>query len=127
MTIAKQSLTEFYEEKGQVRFMMVVSKEHKAELGRIRKIYGVSQGALLEMFLDLYPAFNSTFENAFENAAMSRRNAKKSVRVSSSALGKKLKGLSKEQLQAIEKIIDEQRANEAEPSGPLSGPGYIGL
>jgi len=116
MTIEKQSLTEFYEEKGQIRFMMVMSKEHKAELGRIRKIYGVSQGALLEIFLDLYPAFNLSFESAFEDAAKDRREAKKSCRISSSTLGKKLKGLSKEQLQAIEKIIDEQSAKEAEPS-----------
>lgn len=34
MTNEKQSLTEYYEEKGKIRFMMVTNKEHKTELTR---------------------------------------------------------------------------------------------
>lgn len=129
MTTAKQSLTEFYEARGQIRFMMIMSKERKAELSRIRKIYGVSHGAMLEIFLDLYPAISESFKEAFEEAAKDRREDKKSRRASAPAfaVGKKLKGLSKEQLQVLEEMIDEQMAKEVRPGPGESGSPWRGV
>lgn len=103
MTNNKQSLTDYYDEKGKVRFMMVTSKEHKAELDRIRKAHGISQGDLLEAFLDLYPSFD---KHAFDLIAKSKQGARRGVTVST--VTQKIKGLPKEQLELIEKFIEEQ-------------------
>ncbi|MDO9334056.1 MAG: hypothetical protein Q7T57_05990, partial [Dehalococcoidales bacterium] len=105
MTNDKQSLTDYYDEKGKVRFMMVTSKEHKAELTRRCKSLGISQGAMLEVLLDLYDGLDP---QAIKDAAAKQQVSKRSGRVSTSAVSKKLKGLPKEQLAAIEKFIEEQ-------------------
>lgn len=94
----------YYKEKGKVRFMMVTTKEAKADLTHHCKELGVSQGALLEIFLDFYDTIDPT---AMSLAVQSKREDKKSGRVSFSSISKKLKGLTKEQLQAVEKAIEE--------------------
>ena len=115
MTNNKQSLTDYYDAKGKIRFMMVTSKEYKADLSRICKAHGISQGALLEVFLDLYPGFDKL---AFDMVAKSKQKAKKADRgITVSDVAKKIKGLPKEQLEAIEKFIEEQKAKAEDDAG----------
>lgn len=66
---------------------------------------GLSQGELLEVFLDLADKLNP---DDVEAAVKSKKTAKRAGRVTTSAVTKKLKGLPKDKLEAIEKFIEEQ-------------------
>jgi len=112
-TPAAENTDAYYAEKGKVRFMMVTSKAHKAELSRRCKELGVTHGALLEIFLDMFDAVD---KHAMNLAVQAKRVEKKTSRVSFSSINKQLKGLSKEQLAAIEKVIAEQKALAAKGS-----------
>lgn len=102
--VEEKNSSTYYEEKGKVRFMMVTSIEHKAELTRRCKSLRVSQGALLEIFLDFADDIDPV---SMSLAVETKRQQKKSARVSFSSINKRLKGFTKEQLLAVEKAIEE--------------------
>ena len=90
----------FYEQKGMVRHTLILSEAHKKQLKELSKTAGITQGDLIEVLIDF--AVANDLSEAFETKRNSRSDGRTTLK---SALTKKLKDLSPEQLAAIEKIV----------------------
>lgn len=89
----------FYEEKGYVRQMVILPKAHKDKMKKLAKVYGISQGAVVEVLLDKMNL--NTLGPYFEEKHKSKSGGK----TTKTELVKKMKDLTPEQIAAIEVII----------------------
>lgn len=91
----------FYESKGYVRHMVILPVEYKERLKSIAKKYKVTQGEVVEEMLNIFD------KTELPNVLEERRAAKTSGRTTKTELLKRMKGLSQDQIEAIEAIINK--------------------
>jgi hypothetical protein len=95
-------MTSFYEDKGMVRHMLILTKPNKERLVEAAKRYGLSQVDFTNVLLE-HIDFDSLAP--FFNAAATTGRGRK---VTPGGIAKKLKGLTPEKLAEIEKLIEAQ-------------------
>jgi len=92
-------MADFYKDKDVARYTMVLSEPHKDKLKKVSKTYGISQGEVVEVLLDQMNL--GLLGGHFE----AKRKSKTSDRISQRAVIEQLKGLTPEQLKAVEAAI----------------------
>lgn len=92
--------TGFYEDKGMKRRMVIMDDPHFAKLKTLAKSVKLTQGEFLEVLLD-----GADLE-ALKPLIDAKKNQKGGGKLTKSELIKKMKGLSPEQLAAIEAIVE---------------------
>lgn len=92
-------MTDFYKDKDVSRYTIVMSDGHKEKLKKVAKTYGITQGDVVEVLLD---QMNLGLLGGHLEA---KRKVKTSDRVSQRAVIEQLKGLTPEQLKAVEAAI----------------------
>lgn len=102
--------TGFYEKKGMARYTLILTETHKTKLKGVATAYGISQGDVVEILLD---QMNTNHLDPFLKA---KRNSKIDGRspggLTQTAVIKKFKGATPEQLAAIAAIL-----NQGKPQG----------
>jgi ABC-type sugar transport system ATPase subunit len=99
-TQAASRTTGFYEAKGMIRRTVILNKGYPDKLSKIAEDYSLSQGEVVEVFLDQFDA------NRLGEHLKAKKVAKKpSARLTKTDMVKKMKDLKPEQLAAIEAII----------------------
>jgi hypothetical protein len=90
----------YYEQRGYVRHMIILPDSYKAKLKKLAKSYMISQGEVIEVFLD--QSNLSTLDEDFKN----KRQSKVGDKSSKAELLRKMKDLTPEQLAEIQKIVN---------------------
>ena len=91
----------FYEERGLVRHMVILSPEHREILKTEAKKVKLTQGELLEVLLD-----NADF-TALAGKLKEKKEGKTAGKLTKNDLLKRMKGLTPEQLAAIDAIVNK--------------------
>lgn len=93
----------FYEEKGMVRYTMILPKVHKDKIETVAKTYKITQGEVIEVLLDqMSVSLLGTHFEAKKESKGSNKSSKRSVIEA-------MKGLTKQQLLEVEKAIAEMK------------------
>lgn len=98
-------MTDFYKDKGKLRYTVITTEQHREKLNKIAKTYRISQGDVIEVLLD--QANLGLLGHHFD----AKRESKSDGKLTKTELMKKMKGLTPEQLAAIEKIIGQGEAS----------------
>lgn len=93
----KEQNKSYYEERGSIRQMVILSQDHCSRLKSLAKQYKLNTGEVMEVLLD-----NANFE-ALNSKFVEKHASKRDGRTIKSELLKKLKEMSPEQLEAIMK------------------------
>ncbi|TCJ12868.1 hypothetical protein EZJ19_11570 [Parasulfuritortus cantonensis] len=92
--------TGFYEDKGMKRRMVIMDDPHFAKLKTFSKGVKLTQGEFLEVLLDAVDI------EVLKPVIEAKKNQKGAGKLTKSELIKKMKGLTPEQLAAIEAIVE---------------------
>jgi hypothetical protein len=98
-----QKAPDFYKTKGLIRHMVILPKEYKEKLKQIAKHFRITQGEVVEVFLDL--EVTEELGSLFAARRTAKDDAKPDGKSPRSELFKKMKDLTPEQLAAIEAIL----------------------
>lgn len=91
----------FYEQRGYVRHTLILPVEYKERLKAIAKKYKLTQGEVVEEMINIFD------QTSLPSILEARRTNKTSGRTTKTELLKRMKGLSPEQIAAIEAIIQK--------------------
>lgn len=97
----KSKSASFYEERGLIRHMIIITPEHRDKLKAEAKKVGLIQGEIIEVLLD-----NVDFESLAEKFK-AKKAGKVEGKLTKADLLKKMKDLSPEQLAAIDAIVSK--------------------
>lgn len=107
--------TGFYEEKGMARYTMILPREHKDKIAAVAKSFKISQGEVVEVLLEEMEV--SMLRSRFE----AKRNAKRSNKSSRREILEKMKGLTPEELKAVEETIVKLKGSNAQIQTSVEG------
>lgn len=96
----------FYEAKGMVRHMVILTEKHRDKLKKIAKTYGIKQGDVVEVLMDT--ADLARIGSQLE----AKKKATKGGTTTKTELVKKMKDLTPEQIAQIEAIISQGKSEE---------------
>lgn len=94
---------DFYEQRGMIRHMVILSSEHRDTLKVEARKASLTQGEFLEVLLD-----NADF-TALAEKFKAKKAGKSEGKLTKADLLKKMKGLTPEQLAAINQIVESQK------------------
>jgi hypothetical protein len=94
-------MTGFYENKGKVRYTLILDKEAKDKLTKLAKAYKITQGEVAEVLIDKFDL------NVFDAHFTAKRANKETTRTD---LVKKMINLTPEQIAAIDAILSRPQA-----------------
>ena len=95
----QQTTTEFYKEKGKVRYTLILDEKAKDKLLNVAKTYRITQGEVLEVLLNQLNL--GLMGQHFE----AKRLAKDDGKTSKTELSKMMRDATPEQLAAIQAIL----------------------
>jgi hypothetical protein len=97
----------FYEEKGMVRYTMIIPKTSKEKLEEIAKSYKITQGEVVEVLIDQAESEGSASLGA---AFIAKKSSKVKVKSSKRGIIEEMKGLTPAQLAQVQEAIRQAKA-----------------
>lgn len=97
----------FYEEKGMVRYTMILPKAYKEKIEQIAKAFKITQGEVVEVLLDQSDINPS---GAFDAAFVEKRASKATKKSSKRGIIADMKNLSPEDLAVVAEAIAKVKA-----------------
>lgn len=98
----EETQAERYSEKGMIRQMIILPEAARDHLKAVAKQFKLTQGEVVEVLLAVAPEIMADLEDHFE----AKRANRKDGRTTKAELVKSMKGLTPEQIVAIQAIID---------------------
>ncbi len=105
MTKERNQSKGFYEAKGMVRHVVILTEAHKTKLKQLAKTYNITQGEVVEVLLDLEPQDRHGWSVWFE----AKRDAKHEGKTTKTDLAKKVREASPETLAAIQALLNQDQ------------------